>query len=83
MRLLARSSRLNGLVERANRTHRGEFWELHEAPLELPPVHAALRAWHRACVADQPNESKRLTLSASAAMMGAVFRPPWRSRGPR
>lgn len=40
-----RSPKLNGHVERANRTHRSEFWELYDGDLELPPLQAALRAW--------------------------------------
>ncbi len=40
-----RSPKLNGHVERANRTHRTEFWELYDGDLELPPLQAALRAW--------------------------------------
>ena len=40
-----RSPKLNGHVERANRTHRNEFWELYDGDLELPPLQAALRAW--------------------------------------
>ena len=40
-----RSPKLNGHVERTNRTHRSEFWELYDGDLELPPVQAALRAW--------------------------------------
>ena len=40
-----RSPKLNGHVERANRTHRNEFWECYAGDLELPPLQAALRAW--------------------------------------
>jgi putative transposase len=40
-----RSPKLNGHVERANRTHRSEFWELYDGDLELPPLREALRAW--------------------------------------
>ena len=40
-----RSPKLNGQVERANRTHRNEFWELYDGDLDLPPLQAALRAW--------------------------------------
>jgi putative transposase len=40
-----RSPKLNGQVERVNRTHRNEFWELYDGELELPPLQAALRAW--------------------------------------
>jgi transposase InsO family protein len=40
-----RSPKLNGHVERTNRTHRSEFWELYDGDLALPPLQAALRAW--------------------------------------
>lgn len=40
-----RSPKLNGHVERTNRTHRNEFWELYDGDLELPPLQAALCAW--------------------------------------
>lgn len=40
-----RRPKLNGHVERANRTHRNEFWELYAGELALPPLRAALRAW--------------------------------------
>jgi transposase InsO family protein len=40
-----RSPKLNGHVERVNRTHRSEFWELYDGDLELPPLQQALRAW--------------------------------------
>lgn len=40
-----RSPKLNGHVERANGTHRREFWELYDGELELPPLQAALRSW--------------------------------------
>jgi transposase InsO family protein len=40
-----RSPKLNGHVERANGTHRREFWEGDNGDLDLPPLQAALRAW--------------------------------------
>jgi putative transposase len=46
-----RSPKLNGHVERANGTHRREFWELYAGDLELPPLQDALRAWE-----DQSNQ---------------------------
>lgn len=43
-----RSPRLNGCVERANRTHTEEFWECYDGDLDLPTAQAALRIWeHR------------------------------------
>lgn len=43
--LQPRSPKLNGHVERANRTHRHEVWERYDGPLERPPLPDALRAW--------------------------------------
>lgn len=43
-----RSPKLNGCVERANRTHAEEFWECYDGDLDLPVAQAALLAWeHR------------------------------------
>lgn len=52
-----RSPKLNGHVERANRTHRCEFWELYDGPLELPPLQDALRAWEAAYNHDRPHQA--------------------------
>jgi transposase InsO family protein len=40
-----RSPKLNGAVERANRTHTEEFYALTDAPSELEPLQAALAEW--------------------------------------
>ena len=40
-----RSPKLNGAVERANRTHTEEFYEVTDAPSELEPLAAALAEW--------------------------------------
>lgn len=42
-----RSPKLNGCVERANRTHREEFWQCYDGDLEVAPAQAALLAWER------------------------------------
>jgi len=52
-----RSPKLNGHVERANRTHRNEFWELYDGDLELPPLQAALRAWEEAYNHVRPHQA--------------------------
>ena len=51
------SPKLNGHVERANRTHRNEFWELYDGPLELPPLQDALQAWETAYNHDRPHQA--------------------------
>jgi transposase InsO family protein len=40
-----RSPKLHGTVERANRTHTEEFYEVTDAPAELEALQTALRAW--------------------------------------
>ncbi len=40
-----RSPKLNGHVERANRTHRQEFYECYDGDLEIPALQQALREW--------------------------------------
>jgi len=52
-----RSPKLNGHVERANRTHRQEFWELYDGDLELPPLQAALRAWEETYNHTRPHQA--------------------------
>jgi putative transposase len=52
-----RSPKLNGHVERANRTHRCEFWELYDGDLELRPLQEALRAWEAAYNHDRPHQA--------------------------
>ena len=43
-----RSPKLNGCVERANRTHAEEFWQCYDGDLDVPAAQAALLAWeHR------------------------------------
>jgi len=52
-----RSPKLNGHVERTNRTHRSEFWELYDGPLELPPLQAALRSWEATYNHHRPHQA--------------------------
>jgi transposase InsO family protein len=40
-----RSPKLNGCVERANRTHTEEFYEVTDAPFELAALQAELAEW--------------------------------------
>jgi putative transposase len=42
-----RSPKLNGQVERANRTHTEEFYELYDGELAVAPMNTALRAHER------------------------------------
>jgi putative transposase len=52
-----RSPKLNGHVERANRTHRQEFWELYDGDLDLPPLQAALREWEETYNHARPHQA--------------------------
>jgi transposase InsO family protein len=42
-----RSPKLNGHVERANRTHTEEFYELYDGELQTIPLNEALREWEQ------------------------------------
>jgi putative transposase len=52
-----RSPKLNGHVERANRTHRTEFWELYDGDLELPLLQAALQVWEQSYNHVRPHQA--------------------------
>ena len=69
-----RSPKLNGHVERANRTHRSEFWELYDGPLELPPLQEALRAWEDEYNHVRPHQA--LGYLTPAEHLAALGQPP-------
>jgi transposase InsO family protein len=52
-----RSPKLNGRVERAQRTHTEEFWECYEGHLDLPSVRPALRAWEKVYNTYRPHQA--------------------------
>ena len=52
-----RSPKLNGHVERAQRTHTEEFWERYEGDLDLPAVRPALRAWEHLYNTFRPHQA--------------------------
>jgi putative transposase len=52
-----RSPKLNGHVERLNRTHRQQFWELYDGDLALPPLQAALRVWEETYDHARPHQT--------------------------
>ncbi|MGH3381075.1 MAG: integrase core domain-containing protein [Actinoallomurus sp.] len=52
-----RSPKLNGCVERANRTHTEEFYELTDAEPELVPLQAALLAWETTYNTVRPHQA--------------------------
>lgn len=52
-----RSPKLNGRVERANRTHTEEFWERYDGDLDLPSVRPALRGWEHLYNTFRPHQA--------------------------
>ena len=68
-----RSPKLNGHVERANRTHRTEFWELYDGNLDLPPLREALRAWEDQYNHHRPHQA--LDYRTPAEFLAALGQP--------
>ena len=68
-----RSPKLNGKVERLNRTFREEFWECYGGALELPPLQAALREAERVYNEVRPHHA--LGYLTPAAHLAALRRP--------
>lgn len=54
-----RSPKLNGAVERAQRTHTEEFYELYDGELEMKPLNAALQKWEHVYNHVRPHQSLR------------------------
>ena len=52
-----RSPKLNGRVERLNRTFREEFWECSGGEVDLPPLQAALPGWETTYNAVRPHQA--------------------------
>ena len=52
-----RSPKLNGHVERAQRTHTEEFYELTDSSFELAELNKALREWERIHDTVRPHQS--------------------------
>jgi transposase InsO family protein len=52
-----RSPKLNGHVERAQRTHTEEFYELYDGDLEIEPLNKALRRWEDIYNTVRPHQS--------------------------
>jgi putative transposase len=59
-----RSPKLNGHVERSNRTHREEFWECYDGDLDLPVVQPALRGWEEVYNTERPHHALGLRTPA-------------------
>jgi len=52
-----RSPKLNGSVERAQRTHTEEFYEVSDAELTVPALNQALRGWERTYNTIRPHQA--------------------------
>ena len=52
-----RSPKLNGHVERAQRTHTEEFHDLYDGELTVQPMNRALRRWERTYNTFRPHHS--------------------------
>ena len=52
-----RSPKLNGRVERANRTHTEEFYEIYDGDLDLPSLNNALRQWEHVYNTLRPHQA--------------------------
>jgi putative transposase len=52
-----RSPKLNGAVERANRTHTEEFYEVTDSTFDLADLRPKLLAWENVCNTIRPNQA--------------------------
>ncbi len=52
-----RSPKLNGGVERANRTHTEEFYEVTDSDFELADIRSKLLQWEKICNTYRPNQA--------------------------
>ena len=52
-----RSPKLNGGVERANRTHTEEFYEVTDSDFELADIRSKLLEWEKICNTYRPNQA--------------------------
>jgi len=52
-----RSPKLNGCVERAQRTHQEEFYEVYDGDLEIASLSQALRAWEEVYNTVRPHQA--------------------------
>lgn len=69
-----RSPKLNGKVERAQRTHTEEFYEVTDAELAVEPLNAALQAWERTYNTVRPHQ-------ALGYLTPNEYVTQWRNRG--
>ena len=63
-----RSPKLNGRVERANRTHTEEFYEVTELEWTVPAVNRQLRQWERTYNTVRPHQALGIAPPASSCV---------------
>ena len=61
-----RSPKLNGCVERLNRTAREEFWQCYDGALDLASVGPALRAWEDEYNSVRPHQALQMRTPLAA-----------------
>jgi putative transposase len=71
-----RSPKLNGAVERANRTHTEEFYECYTGELDLPTLRLAQRAWEQIYNHIRPHQALGYLTPAEFLAHYAAYRPP-------
>lgn len=71
-----RSPKLNGAVERANRTHTEEFYESYTGDLDLPTLRVAQRQWEHTYNHLRPHEALGYLTPAEFLAHHAASRPP-------
>ena len=70
-----RSPKLNGAVERAQRTHTEEFYEVYDGELEIGPLNVALQGWEHVYNHIRPHQSLGyLTPAEYLAQQGKTVR---------
>ena len=72
-----RSPKLNGAVERAQRTHTEEFYEINDFPLEIAPLNQQLRLWELTYNTVRPHQAlATLPHNSSSASSNLSERSP-------
>ena len=71
-----RSPKLNGAVERANRTHTEEFYESYTGELDLPTLRLAQRDWEQIYNHIRPHQALGYLTPAEFLAHHAAHRPP-------
>ena len=71
-----RSPKLNGCVERAQRTHTEEFYEVNDFSLEIAPLNRELLAWERIYNTVRPRQAP----ATSPHIISSLARYPTKRR---